>query len=210
MSAQFRPRVWLVPFTLLLALALAACANVATHPDAPAVAEEQALDQYVIGPGDTLSISVWRNPELSAFVPVRPDGQVTTPLVEDMQASGVTPTELARAMEAELRNYVRDPIVTVIVSGFAGPYDRQIRVIGQAAEPRALQYRENMTVMDVMIEVGGITDFAAGNRAVLVRHENGERRQYRVRLDDLVNGGDITANVDMLPGDTLIVPERFF
>jgi len=210
MSAQFRPRFRLVPFTLLLALALAACATAPTHPDAPAVAEEQELDQYVIGPGDTISISVWRNPELSAFVPVRPDGQVTTPLVEDMQASGVTPTELARAMEEELRNYVRDPIVTVIVTAFAGPYDRQIRVIGQAAEPRALQYRENMTVMDVMIEVGGITDFAAGNRAVLVRHENGERRQYRVRLDDLVNGGDITANVDMLPGDTLIIPERFF
>ncbi|ABI55515.1 XrtA/PEP-CTERM system exopolysaccharide export protein [Alkalilimnicola ehrlichii MLHE-1] len=208
MSRFGRPGFWRGLCVLWLGGLLAACAG--THPDAPNEVEERHLDQYIIGPGDTLNVSVWRNPDLSTSVPVRPDGQITTPLVEDVQASGVTPTELARTMEEELSRYIRDPVVTVVVTGFAGPYDRQVRVIGQAAQPQALQYREHMTVLDVMIAVGGITDFAAGNRAVIIRHENGERKQYRVRLDDLVNGGDITANVDVLPGDTLIIPERFF
>lgn len=208
MSRFGRPGFWRGLCVLWLGGLLAACAG--THPDAPSEVEERYLDQYIIGPGDTLNVSVWRNPDLSTSVPVRPDGQITTPLVEDVQASGVTPTELARTMEEQLSRYIRDPVVTVIVTGFAGPYDRQVRVIGQAAQPQALQYREHMTVLDVMIAVGGITDFAAGNRAVIIRHENGERKQYRVRLDDLVNGGDITANVDILPGDTLIIPERFF
>lgn len=179
-------------------------------PDAPTEVERTVLEQYVIGPGDSLQVAVRGNPDLSTGVAVRPDGQITTPLVEDVQASGRTPTELARAMEEELARYLRDPIVTVMVTGFSGPFDRQVRVIGQATEPQALQFREGMSVMDVMISVGGITDFAAGNRAVIVRTEDGERQQYRVRLDDLVNGGDISANVDMLPGDTLIIPERRF
>ncbi|MCG5532273.1 polysaccharide export protein [Halorhodospira sp. 9621] len=186
---------------------LAGCASL---PPAPSTVDDAEIEQYIIGPGDTLSVQVWRNPELSISVPVRPDGQISTPLVEDVQASGVTPTELARVMEEEISLYLRDPVVTVIVTGFAGPYDRQVRVIGQAAEPRALQYREDMSVMDVMIEVGGITDIAAGNRTVLIRDEDGERRQYRVRLHDLLNRGEIEANIDIKPGDVLIIPERFF
>jgi len=209
MSLQASHRVWRVLLALAVTAFLGACATT-PFPDAPAEIEARKVDQYVIGPGDSLNITVWRHGDLSTSVPVRPDGQITTPLVEDVQASGNTPTELARLMEEQLSRYIVDPVVTVIVTGFAGPYDRQIRVIGQAADPRALQYREDMSIMDVMIEVGGITPFAAGNRAVIIRHENGERRQYRVRLDDLVNGGDISANVFMLPGDTLIIPERFF
>jgi len=193
---------------LVLGISLVGCASL--PPDAPGEVDYPELEQYIIGPGDTLQIAVWRNPELSVTVPVRPDGQISTPLVEDVQASGVTPTELARVMEEELSRFLRDPVVTVIVTGFSGPYDRQVRVIGQATQPQALQYREGMTVMDVLIAVGGITEFAAGNRAVLVRREGGERKEYRVRLDDLINGGDITANVDMLPGDVLIIPEQFF
>jgi len=208
MSEMGRSGYWRGLWVLMLSGLLAACAG--THPDAPERAEERLIDEYIIGPGDTLSVNVWRNPELSISVPVRPDGKITTPLVEDVQASGITPTSLARTMEGHLGEYIRDPVVTVVVTSFAGPYDRQVRVIGQAAEPQALQYRENMSVLDVMIAVGGITDFAAGNRAVIIRDEDGERKQYRVRLDDLINGGDISANVDILPGDTLIIPERFF
>ncbi len=204
-SAQRAVRVLL---GVVLGISLVGCASL--PPDAPNEVDYPELEQYVIGPGDTLQVAVWRNSELSVTVPVRPDGQISTPLVEDVQASGVTPTELARVMEEELGRFLRDPVVTVIVTGFSGPYDRQVRVIGQAADPRALQYREGMTVMDVMISVGGVTEFAAGNRAVLVRREEGERKEYRVRLDDLINGGDITANVDMLPGDVLIIPEQFF
>lgn len=209
MSLLHAPKTGLGLAVLVPLLLLAGCATT-DHPDAPSSVERTVLEQYVIGPGDSLQVSVRGNPDLSTGVAVRPDGQITTPLVEDVQASGRTPTELARTMEEELSRFLRDPIVTVMVTGFSGPYDRQVRVIGQAAEPQALQYREDMSVMDVMIAVGGITDFAAGNRAVIVRNENGERRQYRVRLDDLVNGGDISANADMLPGDTLIIPERRF
>ncbi|MFO8003482.1 XrtA/PEP-CTERM system exopolysaccharide export protein [Thioalkalivibrio sp.] len=209
MSLLHAPKIGLGLAVLVPLLLLAGCATT-DHPEAPSSVERTVLEQYVIGPGDSLQVSVRGNPDWSTGVAVRPDGQITTPLVEDVQASGRTPTELARTMEEELSRFLRDPIVTVMVTGFSGPFNRQIRVIGQAAEPQALQYGEDMTVMDVMIAVGGITDFAAGNRAVIVRHEDGERKQYRVRLDDLVNGGDISANVDMLPGDTLIIPERRF
>lgn len=198
-----------IGLVVFVSLLLGGCA-MTDYPDAPSTVERTVLEQYVIGPGDSLQVAVRDNPDLSTSVGVRPDGQITTPLVEDVQASGLTPTELARAMEEELSRYLRDPIVTVMVTGFSGPYDRQVRVIGQAAEPQALQYREDMTVMDVMIAVGGITDFAAGNRAVIARQEDGETEQYRVRLDDLINGGDISANVDMQPGDTLVIPERRF
>ncbi|WP_373025999.1 XrtA/PEP-CTERM system exopolysaccharide export protein [Thioalkalivibrio sp.] len=209
MSLLHAPKIGLGLAVLVPLLLLAGCATT-DHPEAPSSVERTVLEQYVIGPGDSLQVSVRGNPDWSTGVAVRPDGQITTPLVEDVQASGRTPTELARTMEEELSRFLRDPIVTVMVTGFSGPFNRQIRVIGQAAEPQALQYGEDMSVMDVMIAVGGITDFAAGNRAVIVRHEDGERKQYRVRLDDLVNGGDISANVDMLPGDTLIIPERRF
>ena len=163
----------------------------------------------MIGPGDVVNITVWRNPELSMQVTVRPDGRISGPLVEDLQAIGKTPTELAREMEKVLAKYIQDPVVTVIVSGFSGPYSEQIRVVGQAARPQALPYRQNMTLLDVMIAVGGITDFAAGNRAVLMRPRDGNK-QYTVRLWDLLKRGDVTANVEVQPGDVIIIPEAWF
>jgi len=165
---------------------------------------------YLIGPGDTLNVVVWRSPELSMVVPVRPDGKITTPLVEDLQASGKTPNQLARDIEQVLSRYVQNPVVTVIITTFGGPYSQQIRVIGEAAKPQALAYRENMTLLDVMIAVGGITDFAAGNRASILRTEGGKTRQFRVLLTDLVRGGDLSANVEMRPGDVLVIPQSFF
>ena len=165
---------------------------------------------YVIGPGDTVDIFVWGNEELSVSVPVRPDGKITTPLVEDVQASGKTPTMLARTMEQRLKRYIKNPIVTVIVTGFVGRQSEQIRVIGKAQKPQAIPYVENMTLLDVMIAVGGLTDFAAGNRSTIVRKVNNEQKEFRVLLDDLVKYGDITKNIDMLPGDILIIPESFF
>ncbi|SES83863.1 polysaccharide export outer membrane protein [Nitrosomonas marina] len=165
---------------------------------------------YLIGPGDNVDIIVWRNPEISMSVPVRPDGKITTPLVEDLPASGKTSTQLARDIEETLSKYIQEPVVTVVVTQFVGPYSEQIRVIGEATEPQALPYRENMTLMDVMIAVGGMTDFAAGNRARVIRSINGEQKQFRVRLDDLIRDGDVSANVPMLQGDVLVIPESFF
>ena len=166
--------------------------------------------RYVIGPGDNLQIFVWRNPEVSQSVTVRPDGLITTPLVEDLPASGKTPTQLARDIEKALETYIRQPIVTVLVAGGVGPYNEQIRVVGEAAKPQALPYREHMTLLDLMIVVGGTTQFADGNNASILRVVDGELKQFRVRVDDLLKDGDITANVDMLPGDILIVPESWF
>lgn len=165
---------------------------------------------YIIGPGDNVNIFVWGNEELSASVPVRPDGRITTPLVEDVQASGKTPTQLARSMEQRLKRFIKNPIVTVIVTDFVGRHSEQIRVIGKAQKPQAIPYTENMTLLDVMIAVGGLTEFAAGNRARIIREVNGEQKEFTVRLDDLVKYGDISKNVDMLPGDILIIPESFF
>ena len=167
---------------------------------------------YIIGPGDSLNIFVWRNPELSTTVPVRPDGKFSTNLVEDLEAAGKTPTELSREIEQALGEFIRDPYVTVTVGGFVGEYYEQIRVLGEAAAPQSIPYRKNMTVLDVMIAVGGLTEFAAGNRASLVRGAGiGEQQQeFRVRLEDLVKDGDITANVAMQPGDVLIIPEAWF
>jgi polysaccharide export outer membrane protein len=166
---------------------------------------------YIIGPGDTLQIFVWRNPELTTTIPVRPDGRITVPLVEDIQATGKTPTQLARDMEEVLKQYVQEPIVNVIVSRFVGPFGQQIRVVGEAAKPQAIPYRANLSVLDAMIEVGGLTKFAAGNRAVIVRPgANGSETSLRVRLDDLLRNGDVTANAKMLPGDILIIPQSWF
>ena len=165
---------------------------------------------YIIGANDNVNVFIWRNPELSQGLPVRPDGKISTPLIEDMQAAGKTPTQLARDLEKELKKYVQDPIVTVIVTGFVGPFNQQIRVIGEAANPAAIPYRERMTVLDVMIAVGGLTQFAAGNRAVVVREIDGKPRSLRVRLDDLVKDGDVSANVALLPGDVLIIPQSWF
>jgi polysaccharide biosynthesis/export protein len=165
---------------------------------------------YLIGPGDNLQIFVWRNPELTATVPVRPDGRISVPLVEDMPAVGKTPTMLARDVEQVLKQYVQEPIVNVIVTGFVGPFGQQIRVVGEAAKPQAISFRANMSVLDVMIDVGGLTRFAAGNRAVIVRKVDGKDEEQRVRLDDLIKDGDVSANVKMLPGDILIIPQSYF
>ncbi len=166
--------------------------------------------EYRIGPGDTLDVFVWRNPELSVSVPVRPDGKISTPLIEDMTATEKTPTELARDIENALKNYVQQPVVTVMVTGFVGPYSRQIRVIGEAANPQALPYSDNMSLLDVMIGVGGLTKFAAGNRAVVVRKVDGKSQEFGVRIDRLLKDGDVSANVTMQPGDVLIIPQSFF
>lgn len=201
-------RLLLVP--VLGLLALAGCTG--NIQPASSLEELKTIPDYnyIIGPGDNVNIFVWRNPEVSMSVPVRPDGKITTPLVEDLQASGKTPTELARKIESVLGTYIKDPSVTVIVTGFVGPYDEQVRIIGEAANPQALPYRENMTLLDLMIAVGGLTEFAAGNKTVLVRRVNGREMQYRVRIDDLIEEGDISANVHILPGDILIVPEAWF
>lgn len=187
----------------------AGCASTSdVLPPAPAQASSDAYS-YIVGPGDTLNISVWRNPELSSTVPVRPDGKVSTPLVDELVAQGKTPTEIARDVEKALAKLVRDPVVTVIVTNFVGPYSQQIRVVGEAAKPQFLPYKQKMTVMDVMIAVGGLTDFADGNKATIVRAAEGNKR-YAVRLQDLVRRGDISANVEMLPGDVLIIPQGWF
>lgn len=173
-------------------------------------AEENFKKIYLIGPGDQLSIFVWGNQELSTQVEVRPDGLISTPLVEDLQASGKTPTELARSLEKELSKFVKNPKVTVSISHFVGQYTEQVRVVGQAAQPQAIPYREGMTLLDVIIAVGGLTEYADGNKASIVRKVNGITEQYRVKLDDLIRDGDISANVKMLPGDVLIIPESWF
>jgi polysaccharide export outer membrane protein len=189
-------------------VALAACTTAPSHPPAPREAATPDY-KYVIGPLDTVNIIVWRNPELSMSVPVRPDGKLTTPLVEDVPALGKDSTTLARDIEKALAKYIRDPVVTVIVTNFQGPYDQTIRVIGEAAKPQTLAYRQNMTVLDVMIAVGGLTDFADGNAATLLRTAEGGKI-YSVKLRDLVKRGDFGANADVKPGDILIIPQSWF
>ena len=191
----------------LAAVLLGGCAG----GGAPAPAQTAPpLGDYLIGPGDMININVWRNPEVSQSLPVRPDGKITTPLVEDLQAAGKTSTALARDIEKALEKYIQQPVVTVIVTGFVGPYGEQIRVIGQAARPQALPYRQGMSLMDVLIAVGGVTDFAAGNKARIVRSVDGRQVQLTVRLQDLLRDGDISANVAMRPGDVLVIPESWF
>lgn len=191
---------------LLLCLAASGCS---TPPYAPNV-EPPSEYSYIIGPGDTLEMFVWGNPEVSRTVPVRPDGKISAPLVEELPASGKTPFQLARDIERELGKYIRNPLVSVIVGGFVGPYSEQVRVVGQAAKPQSVPYKENMSLLDLMILVGGTTEFAAGNRAMVVRKVNGIQQQFRVRIDDLLDEGDISANVNMLPGDIVIIPEAYF
>jgi polysaccharide export outer membrane protein len=187
---------------------LAACASGPTAAPPPAAAD--AADySYIIGAGDTLNIIVWRNPELSLSVPVRPDGKVSAPLVDELVAQGKTSPQLARDIEKKLATFVRDPVVTVIVTSFVGPYSEQIRVVGEAAKPQFLPYKQKMTLLDVMIVVGGLTDFADGNRATILRSAEGNK-QYAVRLKDLIRRGDISANVEMRPGDILIIPQSLF
>ncbi len=190
----------------VLALALGGCAT-----RAPALPQTQVTNpDYLIGPGDTVNIMVWRNPEVSMSVPVRPDGKITTPLVEDLPAAGKTPTDLARDIEKALAKFIQQPVVTVIVTNFIGNFSEQIRVVGQAAKPQALPYRRDMSLMDVLIAVGGVTEFAAGNRASVIRTVDGKQQKFNVRLDDLIKEGDISANMPMRPGDVLVIPESFF
>jgi polysaccharide biosynthesis/export protein len=191
---------------LALLAVLAACSGIPEATSAGGTPSE-APASYIIGPRDSLQIFVWRNPELTTSVIVRPDGKVTVPLIEDLQAAGKTPTLLAREIEKQLEQFVQSPVVSVIMSGFVGPFDQQIRVVGEAANPQAIPYSEKMTALDVMIAVGGLTEFAAGNRAVLVRQGQGS---YRLRLDDLIKDGDVSANVPVMPGDVLIVPQSWF
>lgn len=188
---------------------LAGCATGPSYPPAPRDASSNVDYSYIIGAGDSLSIVVWRNPELSMAVPVRPDGKIAAPLVDELMAQGKTSIELARDVEKVLSKFVRDPVVTVLINGFVGPYSEQIRVVGEAARPQALPYKQKMTILDVMIAVGGLTDFAAGNRATILRTAQGNQ-QYTVRLRDLIKRGDMSANVDMRPGDILIIPQSFF
>ncbi|MBL4584156.1 MAG: polysaccharide export protein [Pseudomonadales bacterium] len=198
----------------LSALTLVGCASdkpmlPAAQMFAPSTTESSNY-HYLVGPGDSLSIFVWNNPEVSTTVTVRPDGMISTNLVEDLKVTGQTPTQAARQIEQVLSKYIKEPIVTVIVGGFIGPYSEQVRILGEATSPQTLAYRQNMTVLDVMIQVGGITDFADGNKASIVRVVGGSQKEYRVRLDDLVRDGDISANVEILPGDILIIPEAWF
>jgi polysaccharide export outer membrane protein len=176
----------------------------------PAGAETSGVD-YRIGPGDRLQVFVWRNSDISATVPVRPDGKISTPLVEDMVAVGKTPSQLARDIEAVLSAYIKSPKVNVIVEAFVGTFSDQVRVVGQAAQPRALPYRESMTLLDVMIEVGGLTAFAAGNRALVVRKApDGSTNEIKVRLSDLLDDGDMSENIPVQAGDVVIIPESMF
>ncbi len=210
---------------IVAAFALAGCANKAvetTQQTAAKVSANTATNKkiassgddtgykYIIGPGDTLDIFVWGYKDLSVTVPVRPDGKITTRLIEDMQASGKTPTDLARDIETKYVTYVKNPTVTVTVNKFVGSPSQQIKVVGGGAQPKTVPYRNSMTVLDVMIEVGGLSKFSSGNKAVLVRSVNGKQQSYKIKLHSLLKKGDITANRPVQPGDIIIIPESWF
>jgi polysaccharide export outer membrane protein len=197
--------------SLLMCAAGATCAQkeapAAVAPEAPV--PETNNDQYRMGPGDQLQIFVWRNPELSTTVPVRPDGKISTPLIENMVANGKTPSQLARDMEAVLGEYVRSPKVNVIVLQPVSVFS-QVRIVGQVLKPEALPYRQGMTVLDAVLGAGGLTTYASGNRAKIIRSEGGKTKEIRVKLDKLLNGGDMTQNLELRPGDVLVVPQTIF
>lgn len=202
-------------FTVLLVTTqiISGCSSSPSLPPATihsSTTTDVASYKYLIGAGDVVNIFVWRNPEVSGTFTVRPDGMITTSLVEDIEVSGKTPTELARTIEGILSTYIKEPVVTVTVNQFNGPFSEQIRVIGEAASPRAINYTQHMTLLDVMIEVNGLTEFANGNNAILVRVESGEQKQYKILIEDLIKNGKISANVDMLPGDIIVIPETWF
>lgn len=198
--------------TLLLSTAIiASCSSAgAVRSTGSSSGPSKSGDDYLVGPGDTLRVFVWRNPEISVTVPVRPEGKISTPLVEDMIAAGKSPTQLARDIEKVLSKYIKSPVVTVIVTDFVGTFGKQIRVVGQAANPRAIAYRSNMTLLDVMIEVGGLTEYAAGNKAKIIRRVGKQSSDIDVRIKDLMQKGNIKANIKMQPGDILIIPESWF
>ena len=195
---------------LLLSLLVAGCASAPTPAPAPTPTDTKTPDSnYIIGPGDSLNVFVWRNPELSVTVPVRPDGKISTPLVEDMVAVGKTPPQLARDMEKVLSEYVRSPKVNIIVTTAASAFSL-VKVVGQVQHPSALPYREGMRVLDAILAVGGLTQFASGNRARIVRVENGKETIIHVKVADLVNSGDVKQNELLKPGDVLVVPQSIF
>ena len=201
--------------TATLAVLLSGCAGGA-RPELPAASFVQAKEgpgeEYVIGPLDQLNIFIWRNPELSAKVQVRPDGRITTPLIADMPAVGKTPAQLAADMKKALSEYVREPIVQVIVENFSGTFSQQVRVVGATEKPASIPYRANMTLLDAMIAVGGLSQYAAGNKAKLVRYdrETGHQKEYAIQVGKLLKRGDSTANVRLEPGDVIIIPESMF
>ena len=202
--------------SVMLSLALGGCVGGASGPQLPAASfvamQEGPGEDYIIGPLDELTIFVWRNPELGAKVQVRPDGRITTPLITDMPAVGKTPKMLADDITLQLSQYIQDPLVSVIVNKFAGTFSQQVRIIGATGKPASLPYRANMTLLDAMIAVGGLSEYAAGNRAKLIRFdkETGKQAEYGLRLGDLLKRGDSKANVMLMPGDVIIIPESQF
>lgn len=204
--------------TALAALVLSGCASspgggTAQLPPASFVASEEGpAEEYVIGPLDQLTVFVWRNPELGAKVQVRPDGRITTPLISDMSAVGKTPAKLAEDLKVALSQYIRDPLVSVIVDNFSGTYSQQVRIVGATEKPASLPYRANMTLLDAMIAVGGLSEYASGNKARLVRVDRatGGQREYALKIDSLLKRGDAKANVKLEPGDVIIIPESLF
>ena len=196
--------------TAAMVLAVTGCGS---NPNVNLPPEQQAATpdyEYLIGPGDTMEVFVWGNPDLSTNVVVKPDGKITTRLVENIEASGKTASQLARDIEKAYGQYVKSAVVSVIVNNFVGVPFQQVRVVGEAPSPLNVPYRKHMTVLDAMIEVGGLTDFASGNRAVLIRNFEGTREVLELRLDDLLKDGDISANIPMYPGDIVIIPESWF
>lgn len=196
-----------IGLTLVIGAVLAGCQSSGTTKPVAATTTAPPQSEYVIGPGDTLQIFVWQHPEVSVTIPVRPDGRISTPLVEDVVAVGKTPTQLARDLEGQVGQYIRTPSVSVIVTNFVGTFSNQVRVVGQAAAPQAIPFRQDMTLLDVMIQVGGLSPTAAGNRSKIIRRTGGQEEEIRVRIEDLLNDGDTSRNIVMQPGDVLIIPE---
>ncbi len=200
----------------MVSLALSGCAGSSSGPQLPpanyVAMQEEPGEEYVIGPLDELTVFVWRNPELGANVQVRPDGRITTPLITDMPAVGKTPSMLAEDIKLQLSQYIQEPLVSVIVNKFAGTFSQQIRVVGATEKPASLPYRANMTLLDAMIAVGGLSEYASGNRARLIRFdkESGRQKEYALRLGDLLKKGESKANVMLRPGDVIIIPESMF
>ena len=211
-----RDRIFrLVAGSALASLALTGCAS-SSKPELPSASfvamQEGPGEEYVIGPLDELTVFIWRNPELGASVQVRPDGRITTPLITDMPAVGKTPKQLADDMKVALTKYIENPLVSVIVNNFSGTFSQQVRIVGATEKPASIPYRANMTLLDAMISVGGLSEYAAGNRARLVRFnkEEGKQQEYQVRIGDLLKRGDSKANVMLAPGDVIIIPESMF
>ncbi|HEX5311196.1 XrtA/PEP-CTERM system exopolysaccharide export protein [Aquabacterium sp.] len=208
MPSYIRPSAIALSLALAGAVSLTACGSLSRYPEAPAKVQN-AEQLYKIGAMDVLNIVVWRNPELSANITVRPDGRISLPLVEDLQAAGRNPADLSRDIEKALSKFIREPVVTVVVNNFQGVSTEQIRIVGEAGKPQSVPFRKGQTILDVMLQAGGLTDFADGNGAVLVRGAEGGK-QYSVRLKDLLKRGDISANVEMMPGDIVIIPQSWF